>query len=249
MLLENLPIIIIILSLVLCFISYVDNGDFTLFWSWASNIVYLAPILVAYRNKNYYLLYFFSLILLLSTFYHICYAYEDDACIIISHKNWVHVDVLFSWLLLYTLISYVVFKNKYRDILLLTNVLIVVMTLEADCDESNFDCQFTKIALALVYATYFAFILFSESTYKLYAAMDSLFSVIFLLAATIFYFNGSYKPSHSLWHVLGATGASFAISIYKDAEYRIIQFQKNKTKNEEGEGEPLLRRKELYYKF
>ena len=246
MILENLPILIIILSLVLCLISYIDNGDFTLFWAWASNIVYVAPILVAYRNKKYYLSYFFFLILLLSTLYHICYAYEDEACIIISYKNWVHVDVLFSWLLLYTLISYVVFKDKYRDILLLTNVVIVVMTLEADCDENNFDCQFTKIALALVYAIYFVFINFVESTYNLYAGMDSLFSILFLLAATIFYFNGSYKPSHSLWHVLGATGASFAISIYKDATYRIIQFQTAK-KNEEGE--PLLKRKELYYKF
>ena len=140
---KNLPIIIILVSLILCLVSYVDNGDFTLFWSWASNIVYLSPILVSYRNKNNFLAYFFTLILILSTSYHICYAY-DDACIIISHDNWVHVDVLFSWLLLYTLISYVVFKHRYRDILLLTNVVIVVMTMEAECDESSFRLSIYK---------------------------------------------------------------------------------------------------------
>lgn len=240
---QNLPVIIILLSLVLCLISYVDNGDFTLFWSWASNIVYVSPILVSYRNENNFLAYFFTLILILSTSYHICYAY-DDACIIISHNNWVHVDVLFSWLLLYTLISYVVFKHRYRDILLLTNVVIVVMTMEAECDESNFDCQFTKIALAIVYFMYFLYEMWGGK-YIEYAPTDSLLSAVFLLAASIFYFNGSYKPSHSLWHVLGATGASFALSIYKDAEYRIINFQKD-----EGERQPLIQKKrnDLYYR-
>ena len=47
----------------------------------------------------------------------------------------------FSWLLLYTLICYVVFKNEYTDITLLTNVVIVVVTLEAGCRAANFDCR------------------------------------------------------------------------------------------------------------
>jgi len=118
--------------------------------------------------------------------------------------------------------------------------------MEAECDESNFDCQFTKIALAIVYFIYFLYLLWGGK-YTEYAPMDSLLSAIFLLAASVFYFNGSYKPSHSLWHVLGAAGASFVISIYNDAEYRIIEFQ---GKGEEGK--PLLekkKRKDLYYKF
>jgi len=244
----RLPAIILGISLILCLISYADNDEFTKFWSVASNIAYLAPTIIAYQNVETtgLFVYFFILMMILSSAYHLCYSY-DNACFLINHDNWVHTDVLFSWLLLYTLISYVVFKNKYTDITLLTNVVIVVVTLEANCQKANFDCQSSKILLAFVYFVIFLYRIATERYDKLIHARDATLSFLFLGIASIFYFNGSYKPSHSLWHVTGAIGACFVLSIYKDSKIHTIGLEIKKTsKQDELESKPLLKRNELY---
>lgn len=243
------PVFILGISLLLCLISYLEDGEFSKFWSVASNVAYVAPVLIAYynRQKTWLFVYFFSLVIVFSTGYHLCYAYEDNACLVINYDNWGHTDVLFSWLLLYTLICYVVFKNEYTDITLLTNVVIVVVTLEAGCRAANFDCQSSKIILAFVYVLILLYRMITEEYYKLLHLRDAAFALISIGVATIFYFNGPENfPSHSLWHVLGAVGGCLALTIYKDSKLHTLGFEIKKTNKVKEEAQPLLARKELF---
>jgi predicted neutral ceramidase superfamily lipid hydrolase len=136
-------------------------------------------------------------------------------------ENLMHVDVLFSWLLLYTLASFVVFKHAYEDRLLLLNILVVVVTLEAGCEEANYDCQSAKIVIMAAYVV--AMIIRLALQQIAFKVIMASLTLITLILATIFYFGGQhYRPSHSMWHVIGAVGATFAIVIHSDTELSII---------------------------
>ena len=116
-----------------------------------SNVAYVTPLLLALRKNQWgfdLIAFFFLCILIISSLYHACESY--DVCVI-PYTNLMHVDVLFSWLLLTRSFSYVVFKHQYEDLILLVNTIVVVFSLEADCDVANFDCQIFKIFFMAVY--------------------------------------------------------------------------------------------------
>lgn len=209
-------------SLFLSIIDFFSNSnDYTKFWGVFSNVAYVTPLLLALRKNQWgfdLIAFFFLCILIISSLYHACESY--DACVI-PYANLMHVDVLFSWLLLYTLASYVVFKHQYEDLILLVNTIVVVFSLEADCDVANFDCQMFKIFFMAVYIVALFYRVWKN--YVQLELVDGLLTLAMLILATIFYFGGeNYRQSHSLWHVIGALGAAFAITIHKKVPFSLL---------------------------
>lgn len=234
------PLVIFSISFLLSLIDFFSNDDnYVKFWGVFSNLAYLTPLLLALRKNKWepdLISFFFFCILIISSLYHTCESY--DACVI-PYKNMMHVDVLFSWLLLYTLASYVVFKHQYEDIILLVNTIVVVFSLEAECDTANFDCQMFKIFFMAVYVLALFYRVWMK--YVKVELVDGLLTLAMLVIATVFYFGGeTYRPSHSLWHVIGALGAAFAITIHKDVEFSLLGLSSSITASEE-EKKNLLR--------
>ena len=238
---EYTPIVVFALSFFLSLIDFfTNNDDYVKLWGVFSNIAYLTPLLLALRKNKWkfdLISFFFLCILIISSLYHACESY--DACVI-PYQNMMHVDVLFSWLLLYTLASYVVFKHKYEDIILLVNTIVVVFSLEAECDIANFDCQMFKIFFMAVYLL--ALFYRAWMKYVKVELVDSLLTLAMLVLATVFYFGGeTYRPSHSLWHVIGALGAAFAITIHKDVAFSLLGLSSNSIAGSKEEKANLLR--------
>ena len=116
--------LILLLSLFLCIPSYF-YFEYAKLWSVVSNVAYMVPLVISVQLKKYTFSILFTVIILISSCYHICATYE--VCIY-PLKESMAIDVLFSWLLMLTLISYVAYK-KYYQYIVIVNFVIVLLSL------------------------------------------------------------------------------------------------------------------------
>ena len=233
--------IILFICVLLCIPSYFNYQDAE-FWSVASNIAYVVPLLISIEVKTYTFTILFAVVILISSFYHACQTYE--ACIY-NLDNSMAIDVLFSWLLLLTLMSYVAFK-KYYYYLVIVNFLIVVLTHEAHCSVTylGYDCEFVKMIIVGMYLV----IIFIKNI-KEEIHLDATDTIVGLICfAFAFFFYATYSEDdkqthyghHALWHVLGAAAGALVLTIYKDEKIHLWGWVRGDIKRKD-EGNPLIR--------
>lgn len=236
------PLILLSTSLVISLFTY-TNDDFAKLWSVGSNVAYISPSIIAFMYikakkgvnltpKQFFYIYqacFFIIMSLISSMYHLCSAYNQ--CILLTLNDWGHIDTLFSWLLLLTLITYVIFKNRAPTLILLINVVVVVITRESHCSSENYDCQNYRIyyiAFLVIFGFIFNIILgkrFRDSKEFTFNFLDLGLGIVFFIIATIFYF-AHYLPAHTMWHTFGAVGSSVALTVYEDAPIHYLGINK-----------------------
>ena len=266
---HTIPIIILGVCLLISFFTYTDD-NFAKVWSVGSNVAYLAPAYIALLYADirpgktiskidfYYifLCVFFVVMSIISATYHLCMAY-DDQCIFLSKNNWGHTDTFFSWVLLLTLISYVVLKYRASTMALFINFVVIVLTREFHCDDKNYDCQSIRIAYILLWVvTGVTFNIMLHKNFRVgkafqYNWFNLILAVIAFAVASLFYF-AHYLPSHTMWHTFGAFGSSVSLTVYDDSPVHLFNLNlfvgdaKVKVKDDE-ERQSLLNREDLKY--
>ena len=215
-----------ILVLIVCafasIFSYL-NYDYAKFWSVTSNVVYLAPLFVSIEIKHYMFTFLFAIVIIISSFYHACQTY--DACIY-NLNNSMAIDVMFSWLLLLTLVSYVAFK-EYYVYLVVVNFVIVVLSHEAHCPVLylGYDCEFVKMIIVAIY-----FVIIVVQNIKHEKELDITDSIVGLICFAIaFFFYATYSENnkqihyanHALWHVFGAAAGALVLTVYKESSIHL----------------------------
>jgi len=136
------------------------------------------------------------------------------------------IDVMFSWLLLLTLMSYVAFK-KYYFYLVIVNFLIVVLTHEAHCSVTylGYDCEFVKMIFVGVYLV-IIFIKNIKEEIHVYTT-DAIVGTICFAFAFFFYATYSeddkqiHYANHAIWHVFGSAAGALVLTIYEDAKIHL----------------------------
>ena len=224
------------------------NYDYAKFWSVASNVVYLAPLFVSIEIKHYMFTFLFAVVIFISSLYHLCQTY--DACIY-NLNNSMAIDVLFSWLLLLTLVSYVAFK-EYYVYLVVVNFVIVVLSHEAHCPVLylGYDCEFVKMIIVAIY-----FVIVVVQNIKHEKQLDITDTIVGLICFAIaFFFYATYSEdnkqfhyaNHALWHVFGAAAGALVLTVYKESSIHLWGWFPNPKEQGNKEETKQLIRKDIY---
>lgn len=234
--LRNYPrtFLLLVACILLCIPAYFSI-DFAKFWAVTSNLSYLVPLIISLEVKQYLLAVTIFIVFMISSFYHACATY--GACIY-NKEDSTYIDVMFSWLLLYTLASYAAFRKNFV-VLIPVHFLVIILTHEAQCDKDKlgFDCEVIRI---LVVSIYFAFLFVQNITNKMknLDITDTVVGLILFGIAVFFYMKSHGQDlkivygNHALWHTLGAAAASVILTIYKDCEVHLFGWKEKCTVEE-----------------
>ena len=240
--------LILLLSLLLCIPSYIYFA-YAKFWSVGSNIAYLVPFVISIQLKKYTFAMLFLMIVLISSFYHVCATY--DVCIYPLEES-MAIDVLFSWLLMLTLVSYVAYK-KYYQYLIVVNFAIVLLSHEAHCPirTLGYDCEFVKMGVVGLYVV----LVFVQHMRNHEKQMEIDWTDLIVALACFgiaFFFYLTYQnenlqhhyANHSIWHTMGAAAGALILTVYRDSKIHLWGW---KNEGSDEEKEMLVTRKDIIY--
>ena len=204
---------ILVLTATLCIPAFIDT-TFAKVYTIFSNIAYIAPLFIAITLKNYHFVIILSLIILVSTLYHSCKAY--DVCFRLEKQNWEAIDVQYSWFLLLTVASFLSLPKNY-NLATPINVLILIWSHAAQC--KDYDCRNSKLVYLSIYVI--IGVVKSVSNYKIYVQEDSFFAIAFFTVASAFYLFGNSDAAHSAWHVTGAASIGFGMTMLSNSKFHL----------------------------
>ena len=214
-----------IVVLILACIPSFFNEDWAKFMAVFSNTAFILPIMVSYYNRTSQIILLILLIVLISTLYHTCKSY--DVCAVLTEEHWMYLDVTYSWFTLLSLCSLLALGKYFWELSPL-NAVIVIFSHEASCGESNFECRSFKMAVVTVYLLAAVFI--GVRYKKEFDILDSALTTIsFIIACTIYLFSNNIA-NHALWHIFGALGFSFALTMHKPSLFHSIGFRQGDVK-------------------
>lgn len=214
-----------IVILILACVPSFFNEDWAKFMAVFSNIAFFLPIMVSYYNKTSQIILLILLLVLISTLYHTCKSY--DVCAVLTEKHWMYLDVTYSWFTLLSLCS-LLGLGKYFWELSPLNAVIVIFSHEANCGKSNFECRSFKMAVVTVYLLAAVFIGIRYK--KEFDILDSILTTVsFIIACSIYLFSNNIA-NHALWHIFGALGFSFALTMHKPSLFHTIGYRQGDLK-------------------
>ena len=210
-------LVILLLCCILCVPAYFSE-EFAKAYSVFSNLAYIAPLSVAFVLKNYHFLIIISLILLVSSLYHTCKAY--DVCFKIEHESWESIDVMYSWYLLLSLAAYLAFPKNFQ-LLSSINVLILIWSHEAHCLD-DYECRDAKLVYIGIYLIFG--VVKGARDHGLYHYSNSIAAIVTFIAASGFYLFGDSLANHSAWHISGALSIALALTMLRTSTFHFLGF-------------------------
>lgn len=227
-------LITLVLCAILCVPAYF-NADFAKAYSVFSNLAYIAPLSIAFVLKNYDFLIIISLILLVSSLYHTCKAY--DVCFKIEHESWESIDVMYSWYLLLSLAAYLAFPKNFRSLAHI-NVLILIWSHEAHCQD-DYECRDAKLVYLGIY--FIIGIVKGARDHAFYHYANSIASLLCFLAASGFYLFGNSLANHSAWHISSALSIALALTMLRGSKFHFLGLNGPIQEGTEAERTALMR--------
>tara|TARA_A100001015_G_scaffold314831_1_gene425227 strand:- start:7128 stop:7973 length:846 start_codon:yes stop_codon:yes gene_type:complete len=215
-------------ALLLACIPSFYNNDWAKFMAVFSNVAFVLPIMVSYYNRTSQIILLIVMIVLISTLYHTCKSY--DVCAILTEEHWMYLDVTYSWFTLLSLCSLLALGKYFWELSPL-NAVIVIFSHEANCGTSNFECRSFKMSVVVVYLLAAIFIGFRFK--KQFDIIDSVLTIVSFIIACSIYLFGNNIANHAIWHIFGALGFSFALTMHKPSLFHSMGFRKGDVTTDE----------------